>query len=55
MVLSVASQGDLFAEESYVGRAKDKKPDNGAGKGKGKGASTEPGANINLEYRYPIC
>ena len=36
-------QGDLFAEEQFVGRAKDKKPT--------MEKNDEPGSKVHLEYR----
>ncbi len=39
-------QGDLFHEETYVGRAKDKKP------AAYEGGKSDPASRVKLEYRW---
>ncbi len=42
-------QGDLFQEETYVGRAKDKKPT------PHEGGKSDPASRVKLEYRWVLA
>jgi hypothetical protein len=45
----LSPQGDLFQEETYVGRAKDKKPT------PYEGGKSDPASRVKLEYRWVLA